>query len=49
MGALPRGRPGWPEFALWTASAASTRIAFTQVVSRLAKVNLLLKLKILKR
>ena len=29
MGALPKGSPGWPEFAFWIASAESTRMALT--------------------
>jgi hypothetical protein len=34
LGAAPRGRPGWPEFAFWTASIASVRIVSTQSSSR---------------
>ena len=30
IGAAPSGRPGWPEFAFWTASIASVRIVSTQ-------------------
>lgn len=32
MAALPKGRPGWPEFAFCTASAARTLIAFTDCI-----------------
>ena len=33
MGALPRGRPGWPELAFWIASAAKTLIELTDSAS----------------
>src|SRR5581483_6011262 len=31
ISAMPMGAPGWPEFAFWTASIASTRMAFANV------------------
>src|SRR5712664_4181796 len=30
ISAMPIGMPGWPEFAFWTASIASARMAFTR-------------------
>src|SRR5579885_2281340 len=33
MAAAPMGRPGWPELACWTASAARKRIVLTHVSS----------------
>jgi hypothetical protein len=30
MGAAPSGRPGWPEFAFWMASAARKRMVLMQ-------------------
>ena len=35
IGALPSGRPGWPLFAFWIASAESTRMVLTASLSTL--------------